>query len=83
MKSDETVRRGGGNIFADLNLPDAEELNAKAQIAYRICAILEERKLTQKTVAGLRARGLQRPGWRWRYPGPRGVCGLKKLEICR
>jgi len=35
------------NIFEDLKLPDAEELNAKTRIAYRICGILEERKLTQ------------------------------------
>ena len=53
MKNDETVRAGGRNIFEDLKLPDAEELNAKAQIAYRICEILEERKLTQKAAAEL------------------------------
>ena len=51
MKTPATVRQGGRNIFVDLNLPDAEELNAKAQIAYRICGILEERKLTQKEAA--------------------------------
>lgn len=51
MKIHEAVRQGGKNIFEDLKLPDAEELNAKAQIAYRICSILEERKLTQKEAA--------------------------------
>ncbi len=51
MKTHETVREGGRNIFEDLKLPDAEEFNAKAQIAYRICDILEERKLTQKKAA--------------------------------
>lgn len=49
----KTVRQGGTNLFADLKLPDAEELNAKAQIACRICGILEERKLTQKQAADL------------------------------
>ena len=53
MKTHETVRRGGRNIFKDLKLPDAEELNAKAQIAYRICDILQERKLTQQAAADL------------------------------
>ena len=53
MKTHEAVRQGGKNIFEDLKLPDAEELNAKAQIAYRICGILEERKLTQKEAADL------------------------------
>ena len=51
MKTHEAVRQGGRNIFEDLKLPDAEELNAKAQIAYRICDLLEERKLTQKEAA--------------------------------
>ena len=37
MKNDQTMRAGGRNIFDDLKLPEAEELNAKAQIAYRIC----------------------------------------------
>ena len=53
MKTREAVRQGGKNIFEDLRLPDAEELNAKAQIAYRICGILEERKLTQQAAADL------------------------------
>ena len=53
MKPKENVRRGGRNIFEELKLPDAEELNAKAQIAYRICDILKERKLTQKEAATL------------------------------
>ncbi len=53
MRTQETVRQGGRNIFEDLKLPDAEELNAKAQIAYRICGILEERQLTQRAAADL------------------------------
>ena len=53
MKTHETVRQGGKNIFEDLKLPNAEELNAKAQIAYRICDILQKRKLTQKEAADL------------------------------
>ena len=53
MKTHEAVRLGGKNIFEDLKLPNAEELNAKAQIAYRICGILEERKLTQQAAAEL------------------------------
>jgi len=49
----DEVREGSSNVFADLKLPDAEGLNAKAQIAYRVCQILEERKLTQKQAAEL------------------------------
>lgn len=47
----EKVRQQSGNVFADLSLPDAESLNAKAEVAYRICQILEKRKLTQKRAA--------------------------------
>jgi predicted XRE-type DNA-binding protein len=53
QKRREVVRQASANIFKDLKLPDAAELNAKSQIAYRICAILEERKLTQKQAASL------------------------------
>ena len=59
MKAQESVRLGGRNIFEDLKLPEAEELNAKAQIAYRICNILEERKLTQTESA--RLLGIDQP----------------------
>ena len=48
-----TIRHSSANVFADLKLPDADELHAKAQIAYQICRILEERKLTQKAAAHL------------------------------
>jgi predicted XRE-type DNA-binding protein len=51
MSANDEVRKGSRNVFADLNLPDAASLNAKAQIAYRICQILEERKLTQAQAA--------------------------------
>ena len=53
MKTQETVRPGGKNTFEDLKLPDAEELNVKAQMAYRICALIQKRKLTQQEAASL------------------------------
>ena len=53
MNTKHEVKEGSGNVFADLKLPDADELNAKAKIAYGICRILEERKLTQKQAATL------------------------------
>jgi predicted XRE-type DNA-binding protein len=40
-----------GNVFADLGLPRAEEFLAKAELAQRITAIIEERGLTQVEVA--------------------------------
>jgi predicted XRE-type DNA-binding protein len=53
MKTQETVRQSGENIFKDLKLPDADELNVKAQMAYRICELIQKRKLTQQEAASL------------------------------
>ena len=49
----KTLRQSGPSLFADLKLPDADERHAKAQIAYQIFGILEERKLTQTAAAQL------------------------------
>lgn len=42
---------GSGNVFADLGLPDAEELKAKAELMIEIRRIVEERGLTQAEAA--------------------------------
>ena len=34
--SDASVTRGSGNVFADLNLPDAAELHARLTLAKRL-----------------------------------------------
>lgn len=49
----EEVEASSGNVFADLEVPDAEETLAKAELAGRICAILAARKLTQAKAAAL------------------------------
>ena len=40
-----------GNVFADLALPDADEMLAKAELAHEICAIIESEGLTQRQAA--------------------------------
>ena len=40
-----------GNVYADLNLPDAEELLLKATLGFAVFQIVEERKLTQAEAA--------------------------------
>lgn len=40
-----------GNVFADLDLPHAEEMLAKAELAQRIVIILGQRRLTQAKAA--------------------------------
>jgi predicted XRE-type DNA-binding protein len=42
---------GSGNVFADLGLPNADELLAKAELAIRITEILRRRRLTQVQAA--------------------------------
>lgn len=42
---------GSGNVFADLGLPNADELLAKAKLAIRITEILRQRRLTQVEAA--------------------------------
>ena len=42
-----------GNVFADLNLPDAEELFLKATLGYEVFQIIADRKLTQAEAANI------------------------------
>ncbi len=42
---------GSGNVFADLGLVKAEEMLAKAELAQKITAIIERRRLTQAQAA--------------------------------
>ena len=53
MTKTERIEEGSGNVFADLGLPDAEELEAKAQLAYRIGEIIRGRHLTQAEAASV------------------------------
>ncbi len=43
----EAVEKGSGNIFADLNVEDADGMQAKAKLAVAILRLIEERRLTQ------------------------------------
>lgn len=51
MTKREKVEESSGNVFADLGLPDADELETKAQLAYRIGEIIRGRHLTQAEAA--------------------------------
>jgi predicted XRE-type DNA-binding protein len=59
MSKETVVRRGSGNVFADLKLPNAEEYLAKAKLAARIVQTIKSRKLTQ-TAAG-KLLGISQP----------------------
>jgi predicted XRE-type DNA-binding protein len=45
------VTRGSGNVFRDLGLADADVLQAKADLVFKISATIEERGLSQVEAA--------------------------------
>lgn len=55
----ERIIPSSGNVFADLGLPDAEELDTKVRLGAAICRIVERRRLTQTQVAA--ALGVNQP----------------------
>ena len=42
-----------GNVFADLNLPQADDLLAKAELAAKIIAEIQQRRMTQTQAAAI------------------------------
>jgi predicted XRE-type DNA-binding protein len=44
---------GSENVFADLDMPDAEEKLAKAKLAFKINEILDKKRLKQQQAAKL------------------------------
>lgn len=53
MSEDQEYTVSSGNVFADLGLPDADEMLAKAELARQITSIIGHRHLTQKAAAAL------------------------------
>ena len=47
----EDYIKSSGNVFADLELPDAEERLAKAELAKQIEHIIKKKRLTQEQAA--------------------------------
>jgi len=54
-----TVKRGSGNVFADLGFDNPEEEKLKAQLVREIRDIIKHRRLTQAKAAEL--LGLKQP----------------------
>jgi predicted XRE-type DNA-binding protein len=53
MKKLPDHEMSSGNVFADLGLPDADELLFKAEILSEIARLMKLKKLTQAKAAGL------------------------------
>lgn len=53
MSEEIEFEQGSGNVFADLGLPDADEMLLKAHLVHQISVIIEERDVTQAQAAEL------------------------------
>jgi predicted XRE-type DNA-binding protein len=53
------ITESGGNVFADIGLPDADELDLKASLVFKIADVMDSRQLTQTAAAKL--TGLSQP----------------------
>ena len=53
------ITRGSGNVFVDLNLPDAEERQTKLRLAYALNTVIDAHRLTQDMAAA--RLGLNQP----------------------
>ena len=53
MSSKEKIRKGSGNVFADIGVVNPQRVMARAKIMSRIAEILRERGLTQQKAAKL------------------------------
>jgi len=47
------IRRGSGNVFADIGVAHPERVLARAQVMFRITELIKERGLTQKEAGEL------------------------------
>ncbi len=52
-KRNVEFEEGSGNVFADIGLADADELQAKANLVHVIINIVEDKKWTQKKAASV------------------------------
>jgi len=59
MSEEMDYEVGSGNVFADLGMPDAEELKAKALLVIEIIQIIEARGLKQAEAAEI--MGIDQP----------------------
>ncbi|MBI5274342.1 MAG: XRE family transcriptional regulator [Chlamydiales bacterium] len=55
----EDVLKSSGNVFADLDLPDAEERLAKHELAHRIEKVIRRKRFTQAKAA--KVLGISQP----------------------
>lgn len=74
------IEEGGGNVYADLGVPNADEMRVKAQLAGKIGEIIKARRWTQQRAAEV--LGISQPKLSQLLRGQfRGVSEAKMLEL--
>lgn len=53
VADDSSIRKSSGNVFADLGLPDSEELMVKAKLMHAVSEEIKRQGLTQAEAARL------------------------------
>ena len=53
MKKRIEFEESSGNVYADLGMPGADDLFARAQVGFHIHKLLEARKLKQREIAAI------------------------------
>ncbi|VVN73151.1 hypothetical protein PS718_00553 [Pseudomonas fluorescens] len=73
------IEEGSGNVYQDLDLPDASEMQVKAQLASKISEIIKARHLTQ--IQASEILGLSQPKLSEMLRGKfRGISEAKMME---
>jgi len=73
------IEKSRGNVYADLGVPDAEEMIVKAQLSSKIAEIIKLRKMTQTQAA--QVLGMPQPKLSNMLRGRfRGISEAKMLE---
>lgn len=74
------IEEGSGNVYADLGVPNADEMRVKAQLAGKIGEIIKARRWTQQRAAEV--LGISQPKLSQLLRGQfRGVSEAKMLEL--
>ena len=73
------IEESSGNVYADLGMPDAEEMQVKAQLATKIGEIIKRRNWSQQQAA--KVLGVPQPKLSKMLRGQfRGISEAKMLE---
>ena len=74
------IEKSSGNVYADLETPDADEMRVKAQLAGKIAEIIQARRWTQQRASEV--LGISQPKLSLLLRGQfRGISEAKMLEL--